>query len=180
MSAPSICSVLSRQPLQRVSPSQPLTTFIYSPSLPYPYPIHSLTTIVSTMSWYQQFRTWAFALSLAMWHVITQGFRNIFCAFKPDAEELPIAISGSTFTPTHESIAMDAEICGSLPPSSFKIVVSLLCFLQLSHVVYISPRVHRAWRDSPCLRCDHVDRIPPSVSPFVLAVLTLTQCFHTG
>ena len=172
------CSITStssaRQPQ---SAAHHIYIFAFATPIPIPF---ILTTIVLTMSWYQQFRTWAFALSLAMWHVITQGFRDIFCAFKPDAEELPIAISGSTFTPTHESIAMDAEICGSLPPSSFKIVVSLLCFLQLSHVVYISPRVHRAWRDSPCLRCDHVDRIPPSVSPFVLAVLTLTQCFHTG
>jgi len=132
------------------------------------------------MLWYQQFRTWAFALSLAMWHVIAQGFHNIFRAFKPAAEELPIAISGSTFNPTHESIAMDAEICEPLPLSSFKIVVSSLFFPQLSHVVYISPRVHRAWRDSPCLRCDDIDRIPPSVLPSVLAVLTLTQIFRTG
>ena len=146
----------------------------------FPIPIHSLTTVVSIMLWYQQFRTWVFALSLAMWHVIGQGFRNIFRAFKPATEELPIAISGSTFTPPHESIAMDAEICEPLTPSFFKVVVSLLCFPQLSHVVYIWPRVHRAWRDSPRLRCDHVDRISSSVLPSVIAVLTLTQCFRTG
>jgi hypothetical protein len=127
------------------------------------------------MLWYQQFRTWVFALFLAIWHVITQGFRNIFRAFKPAAEDLPIAISGRTFTPTHESIAMDAEICELLPPSSFNIIVSSPCFPQLSLVVYISPRGHRAWRDFPCLRCDHVDRIFASVLPSVIAVLTLTQ-----
>ncbi|KIM39357.1 hypothetical protein M413DRAFT_12289 [Hebeloma cylindrosporum] len=47
------------------------------------------------MLWYQQFRTRVSALSLAMWHFIMQGFRNIFHAFKPTTEELPITISGT-------------------------------------------------------------------------------------
>ena len=138
-----------------------------------------IISAASLMLWYQQFRTWVFALSLAIWHIIIQGFRYFFHAFKPAAEELPIAISGSTFTPMHETIAMDPDICESLRPFSLRVISSLLIFSQFSHVVYILPRAHRVWRNSPHLRCDHVDHISPSILPSAIAVFTLTQCSRT-